>query len=357
MTKSVPEGVTIEVSKDVKHFETASSIRTCNFKYPRYIFNRSIVNWWKRKVKGNIEKIMKKVGIYWMKICKKALRSPDERTWLEAWLKQTEQNGWKSLVGSTKKWARIRLPKAKCIWKFVQRHLIASKLNAGCGGYLDKIYKILVDKLDRKAGFPTFFIRSEMKNENISLDIQTKCSDIANEILNAATDAERTFKCKRPKLNCNKHMHITRKVDVSLLKKIFLEKHFSCSYTLSLLKKSLLLWVLKFFCQFSKYLQENFKMSTKTWFSYQLFNYVYRERLFQYQEIHRVLQWYFFKNDNLNRVLRAFKTLSVREDIYENNFHWSQLIPIMVEKKIPEGIYAKKHLWIANSTKQLDQQI
>ena len=29
--------------------------------------------------------------------------------------------------------------KAACIWKFVQRDFIASKLNAGCGGYLDKI--------------------------------------------------------------------------------------------------------------------------------------------------------------------------------------------------------------------------
>ena len=37
------------------------------------------------------------------------------------------------------------------------------KLNAGCGGYLDKIYKILVDILDLKAGFPlaNFFIRSD----------------------------------------------------------------------------------------------------------------------------------------------------------------------------------------------------
>ena len=34
---------------------------------------------------------------------------------------------------------------------------------AGCGGYLDKIYKILVDILDVKAGFPltNFFIRSD----------------------------------------------------------------------------------------------------------------------------------------------------------------------------------------------------
>ena len=38
-----------------------------------------------------------------------------------------------------------------------------------------------------------------MKNEKFLLDIQTKCGDIANEILKAAIDAERTFKCKRPK--------------------------------------------------------------------------------------------------------------------------------------------------------------
>ena len=38
--------------------------------------------------------------------------------------------------------------KATCIWKFLQRHFIASKLNAGCGGYLDKIHKICVDILD-----------------------------------------------------------------------------------------------------------------------------------------------------------------------------------------------------------------
>ena len=44
--------------------------------------------------------------------------------------------------------------KATSIWKFVQRHFIASKLNAECGGYLDKIYKILVDIIDLKAGFP-----------------------------------------------------------------------------------------------------------------------------------------------------------------------------------------------------------
>ena len=37
-----------------------------------------------------------------------------------------------------------------------------------------------------------------MKNGKFLLDIQTKCGDIANEILNAAIDAERTFKCKWP---------------------------------------------------------------------------------------------------------------------------------------------------------------
>ena len=38
-----------------------------------------------------------------------------------------------------------------------------------------------------------------LKNEKFLLDIQTKCGDITNEILNAAIDAERTFKCKWPK--------------------------------------------------------------------------------------------------------------------------------------------------------------
>ena len=39
-----------------------------------------------------------------------------------------------------------------------------------------------------------------MKNEKFLLDIQTKCGDIANEILNAAIDTERTFKRKWPKV-------------------------------------------------------------------------------------------------------------------------------------------------------------
>ena len=37
-----------------------------------------------------------------------------------------------------------------------------------------------------------------MKNGKFLLDIQTKSGDIANEILNTAIDAERTFKGKWP---------------------------------------------------------------------------------------------------------------------------------------------------------------
>ena len=33
----------------------------------------------------------------------------------------------------------------------------------------------------------------KIKNEKFLLDIQTKCADIANEILDAAIDAERTL--------------------------------------------------------------------------------------------------------------------------------------------------------------------
>ena len=35
-----------------------------------------------------------------------------------------------------------------------------------------------------------------MKNEKFLLDIQTKCGNITNEILNVAIDAEQTSKCK-----------------------------------------------------------------------------------------------------------------------------------------------------------------
>ena len=33
------------------------------------------------------------------------------------------------------------LNKATCIWKFIQHDFIVSKLNPGCSGYLDTIYK------------------------------------------------------------------------------------------------------------------------------------------------------------------------------------------------------------------------
>ena len=38
-----------------------------------------------------------------------------------------------------------------------------------------------------------------MKNEKFLLDVQAKCGDIANEILNASVDDEQTFKCNWPK--------------------------------------------------------------------------------------------------------------------------------------------------------------
>ena len=37
-----------------------------------------------------------------------------------------------------------------------------------------------------------------MKNEKFLLDIQTKSGDIADQILNAAIDAEQTSRCKWP---------------------------------------------------------------------------------------------------------------------------------------------------------------
>ena len=40
-----------------------------------------------------------------------------------------------------------------------------------------------------------------MKNEKFFPDIQTKCGNIANEILNAVIDTEQTFKCKWPNVN------------------------------------------------------------------------------------------------------------------------------------------------------------
>ena len=56
------------------------------------------------------------------------------------------------------------LLKPLTIWKFVQRHFIASKLKAGCGGYLDQIYRILLDILDLRF-FHTkqLFVRKQWK--------------------------------------------------------------------------------------------------------------------------------------------------------------------------------------------------
>ena len=48
-----------------------------------------------------------------------------------------------------------------------------------------------------------------MKNEKFLLNIQTKCGNIANEILNAAIDAARTFKCKWPKEDLSPYSGIT----------------------------------------------------------------------------------------------------------------------------------------------------
>ena len=64
--------------------------------------------------------------------------------------------------------------KATRTWKFIQCHFIASKLNAGFGGYLDKIYKILVDILDlNKAVFPlaNLFIRSNFFHSKKKLKV------------------------------------------------------------------------------------------------------------------------------------------------------------------------------------------
>ena len=60
----------------------------------------------------------------------------------------------KSLSQSEINTSTFRGYKTTCVWKFVQRNFIASKLNAGCGGYFLKICKILVDIVNLKAGFP-----------------------------------------------------------------------------------------------------------------------------------------------------------------------------------------------------------
>ena len=64
-----------------------------------------------------------------------------------------------------------------------------------------------------------------MKNEKFLLDIQTKCGDIANKILNVAIDAEKTFKCKWPNNNLFPYSLQTTKVHLepnpTFMKKLF----------------------------------------------------------------------------------------------------------------------------------------
>ena len=45
-----------------------------------------------------------------------------------------------------------------------------------------------------------------MKNEKFLLDIQKQCNNIANEILNAAIETDRTFKCTWPKVYKSKYL-------------------------------------------------------------------------------------------------------------------------------------------------------
>ena len=73
----------------------------------------------------------------------------------------------KSFLYALSFWRNIH--KATCIWKFIQHHFIASKLNEGCRAYLDKIDKVLVDIHDLKAGFPlaNFFISSDFFRSKI----------------------------------------------------------------------------------------------------------------------------------------------------------------------------------------------
>ena len=60
----------------------------------------------------------------------------------------------------------------------------------------------------------------EWKMKKFLLHIQTKCGDIANEILNAAIDAERTFKWKWPK-GANLRLDVPFQAFVSLAFSLF----------------------------------------------------------------------------------------------------------------------------------------
>ena len=80
---------------------------------------------------------------------------------------------------------------------------------------------------------------SKLKNEKFLLDIQTKCGNIANEILNRVIDAEQTFKRKWPhSLFCpisiiiilmfNNLLHKTKK-NIAEKKKIYVTGFFLIS--------------------------------------------------------------------------------------------------------------------------------
>ena len=60
----------------------------------------------------------------------------------------------------------------------------------------------------------------EWKMKKFLLHIQTKCGDTANEILNAAIDAERTFKWKWPK-GANLRLYVHLQAFVSLAFSLF----------------------------------------------------------------------------------------------------------------------------------------
>ena len=70
------------------------------------------------------------------------------------------------------------------------------------------------------------FLCETLKNEKFLLDIQTKCGDIVNEILNAVIDAEQTFKCKWPMI------YLRRPYPFKSLKAVFRKSHLVHSWIL-----------------------------------------------------------------------------------------------------------------------------
>ena len=59
-----------------------------------------------------------------------------------------------------------------------------------------------------------------MKNKKFSLEIQTKYGNITNEILNAAIEAELTFKCKWPNFELLFRMYFEQIMNVTGFKMI-----------------------------------------------------------------------------------------------------------------------------------------